>query len=58
VQLGRVARIEEDADRGGMPTPKMRMMGAMAAEAADGGTEIATGDLTVTRFIRAWFELA
>jgi uncharacterized protein len=57
VKLGRVARIEEDADHGGMPMPKMRMMGAMAAEAADGGTDVATGDLTVTRSIRAWFEL-
>jgi uncharacterized protein YggE len=57
VKLGRVARIEEDADRGGMPMPKMRMMGAMA-EAADAGTDIATGDLTVTRTIRAWFDLA
>ncbi|MDQ2674849.1 MAG: SIMPL domain-containing protein, partial [Chloroflexota bacterium] len=58
VKLGRVARIEEDVDGGGMPMPKMRMMGAMAAEAADAGTEVATGDLTVTRSIRAWFELA
>ena len=57
VKLGRVARIEEDADRGDMPMPRMRMMGAMA-EAADAGTEVATGDLTVTRSIRAWFELA
>ncbi|HET9417636.1 MAG TPA: SIMPL domain-containing protein [Candidatus Limnocylindria bacterium] len=57
VKLGRLARIEEDPDHGVMPMPKMRMMGAMAAEAADGGTEVATGDLTVTRSIRAWFEL-
>jgi uncharacterized protein len=57
VKLGRVAWIEEDTDHGGMPMPKMRMMGAMAAEAADGGTEVATGDLTVTRSIHAWFEL-
>ena len=57
VKLGRVARIEEDADRGDMPMPRMRMMGAMA-EAVDAGTEVATGDLTVTRSIRAWFELA
>jgi uncharacterized protein YggE len=57
VKLGRVARIEEAADDGGMPMPKMRMMGAMSAEAADGGTEVAAGDLTVTRSIRAWFEL-
>ena len=56
VKLGRVARIEEDADRGGMPMPRMRMIGAIA-EAADAGTEVAAGDLTVTRTIRAWFEL-
>ena len=57
VKLGDVARIEEDADRGGgMPMPKGRMMTAMA-ESADAGTEVATGDLTVTRSIRAWFEL-
>lgn len=57
VTLGPVVRIEEDADRGGMPMPRMRMMGAMA-ESADAGMEIAAGDLTVTRTIRAWFELA
>lgn len=56
VKLGRVTRIEEDADRGGMPMPKMRMMGAMI-ESADAGTEVAAGDLTVTCSIRAWFEL-
>jgi uncharacterized protein len=57
VKLGAVARIEEEADYGGPPMPKMRMMTAMA-ESADAGTEVATGDLTVTRRIRAWFELA
>lgn len=56
-QLGRVARIEEDVDRGGMPMPKMRMMGAMAEAADGGGTEVSAGDLTVTRSIRAWFDL-
>ena len=56
VKLGAVARIEEEADYGGAPMPKMRMMTAMA-ESADAGTEVATGDLTVTRRIRAWFEL-
>lgn len=54
--LGRVARIEEDASRGGIPLPGMRMMGAMA-ESADAATEVAGGDLTVTRSVRAWFEL-
>jgi uncharacterized protein len=56
VKLGPVARIEEDGDSGGMPMPKGRMMTAMA-ESADAGTEVAAGDLTVTRTIRAWFEL-
>jgi len=57
VKLGDVVRVEEDADRGGgMPMPKGRMMTAMA-ESADAGTEVASGDLTVTRSIRAWFEL-
>ena len=55
-KLGAVARIEEEADDGGPPMPKMRMMAAMA-ESADASTEVATGDLTVTRRIRAWFDL-
>lgn len=55
VKLGQVARIEEEAD-GPTPMPRMRMMGAMAE--ADAGTEVAAGDLTVTRTIRAWFELS
>lgn len=56
VTLGAVVRIEEGADHGGMPMPKGRMMTAMA-ESADGGTEVSSGDLTVTRSLRAWFEL-
>jgi uncharacterized protein len=56
VKLGAVARIEEEADFGGPPMPKMRMMAAIA-ESADAPTEVATGDLTVTRRIRAWFDL-
>jgi len=56
VKLGAVARIEEEPDRGGPPMPKMRMM-AMA-EAADAPTEVAAGDLTVTRRIRAWFAVS
>jgi uncharacterized protein YggE len=50
-----VARIEEDGG-GGSPLPKFRAMGAMA-ESADMQTEVAAGDLTVARSIRAWFEL-
>ena len=56
VTLGRLARIDEDAERGGLPMPSMRMMGAIA-EAGDTSTEVAAGDLTVARSIRAWFEL-
>jgi uncharacterized protein len=54
VVLGTVARIEE-ADPTGPPIPRMRMM-AMA-ESADVPTEVAAGDLTVTRRIRAWFAI-
>lgn len=56
VKLGGVLRIEEEADFGGPPMPKMGMM--RMAESADVATEVATGDLTVTRRIRAWFSLA
>ena len=54
VTLGPVVRIEEDAPGGGGPLPRFRAMGAMA-ESADVPTEVAAGDLTVTRRIRAWF---
>jgi len=54
VVLGAVARIEE-ADPTGSPVPRLRMM-AMA-ESADVPTEVAAGDLTVTRRIRAWFSI-
>ncbi|HEX7172529.1 MAG TPA: SIMPL domain-containing protein [Candidatus Limnocylindria bacterium] len=53
VTLGPVARIEEEG-AGGIPMPRFRAMGAMA-ESADVPTEVAAGDLTVTRRIRAWF---
>ncbi len=54
VTLGPLARIEEEAVHG-PPMPRGRMM-AMA-EAADVQTEVAAGDLTVTRGIRAWFSI-
>ena len=54
VAIGSVVRIEEEPDRG-PPMPKGRMM-AMA-ESADVPTEVVAGDLTVTRRIRAWFEI-
>ncbi|MGH2417712.1 MAG: SIMPL domain-containing protein [Candidatus Limnocylindria bacterium] len=55
VRLGPVTRIEEEPDHRGPPMPKMRMV-AMAG-AVDVPTEVAAGDLTVTRRIRAWFEI-
>jgi hypothetical protein len=55
VSLGSVVRIEEEPDHA-QPLPRTRMM-AMA-ESADVPTEVAAGDLTVTRRIRAWFEVA
>jgi uncharacterized protein len=55
-RFGDVVRIEEDPGSGLMPMPRFRAMGAMA-EAADTPTEVAAGDLTVTRRIRAWFAI-
>ena len=55
VTLGAVDRIEEEPDQA-PPMPRMRM--AAMAEASDVPTEVATGDLTVTRRIRAWFAIA
>lgn len=55
VELGAVARIEEEG-MGGNPLPKFRAMGGMA-DSADVATEVAAGDLTVSRRIRAWFEI-
>src|SRR5687768_14214982 len=55
VSLGALSRLEEEADFGGPPMPKMRMM-AMS-ESADVPTEVAAGDLTVMRRIRAWFSI-
>ena len=55
VTLGGLARLEEEADFGGPPMPKLRVM-AMA-ESADVPTEVAAGDLTVMRRIRAWFSI-
>lgn len=56
VTLGAVARVEEDPDGGHVPMPRMHM--AAMAEAGGIPTEVAAGDLTVTRRIRAWFDLA
>jgi hypothetical protein len=54
--LGAVARIEEEPDRPGPPMPRMGMM-AMAGT-ADAPTEVAAGDLTISRRIRAWFAIS
>jgi hypothetical protein len=54
VTLGGLARVEEE-QAGPVPMPRMRMMAAEMA--ADAPTEVAAGDLTVTRQIRAWFDL-
>ena len=53
VTLGDVVRVEE-GEAAGIGQP----MGMMAMErSADAGTEVAAGDLKVTRHIRAWFEI-
>jgi uncharacterized protein YggE len=56
VKLGGVIRIEEEPSLGVGPVPRMRAMAAMA-EDAGAPTEVATGELTVTRRIRAWFSI-
>ena len=55
VSLGDVARVEEEPEGRNIPMPRMAM-GAMA-ESADVSTEVAAGDLNVTRRIRAWFDI-
>jgi uncharacterized protein YggE len=55
VSLGGLDRIEEESG-GAVPMPRMRMMAA-AAMAEDASTEVAAGDLTVTRQVRAWFAI-
>jgi uncharacterized protein len=55
VTLGGLARVEEE-HAGPVPMPRMRMM-AVAEMSADAPTEVAAGDLTVTRQIRAWFSI-
>jgi hypothetical protein len=53
VTLGDVVRVEEGHGAGiGQP------MGMMAMEkSAEAGTEVAAGDLTVTRHVRVWFAI-
>ena len=52
VSLGPVMRIEEETGAADWPVPRFQ---AMAAEAADAPTEVVSGDLNVSRRIRAWF---
>jgi uncharacterized protein YggE len=56
VNLGAVIRIEEEPGMGIGPMPRGIAMAAVA-ESADATTEVAAGDLTVTRRIRAWFAI-
>lgn len=53
--LGEVLRAEEEDVHGGAPVPRLRL--AAMAESADIPTEVAAGDLTVTRRIQAWFRI-
>ena len=55
VSIAGLARVEEEPGHG-PPMPRMQMMAAgTMAEGAP--TEVAAGDLTVTRQVRAWFEI-
>lgn len=54
VNLGAIARIEEADGWAGPPQPMFRMA---AAESADVPTEVAVGELNVTRQIRVWFRI-
>lgn len=54
-RLGSVLRVEEEPDAGSAPMPRTRM--AAMAESADVPTEVAVGDLAVTRRVRAWFSI-
>jgi uncharacterized protein len=54
VTLGPLARVEEEPTDGGPPIPRLRMA---LAEDAGAPTEIAAGELTITRTIRAWFAI-
>jgi uncharacterized protein len=55
VTIGGLARVEEEPGSG-PPIPRMRMMAA-GAMAEGAPTEVAAGDLSVSRQIRAWFTI-
>jgi uncharacterized protein len=56
VAIGEVVRVEEDPGPGMGPMPRFKAMSAIA-ESADAPTEVVSGDLTVSRHIRAWFSI-
>jgi len=55
VTLGALTRLEEEADGGFQPMPKLAVMRMEDAGAVP--TEVSAGDLTVTRRVRAWFTI-
>jgi uncharacterized protein YggE len=55
VGLGGVTRVEEESGVAEPLTPKMAMM--REAGAVDVPTAVASGNLTIARRVRAWFEL-
>ncbi len=55
VALAGLARVEEEPAHAA-PMPRTRMLAA-GAMAEDAPTEVAAGDLTVTRRVRAWFAI-
>ena len=55
VSIAGLARVEEEPGHG-PPMPRMQLMAA-GAMAEGAPTEVAAGDLTVTRQVRAWFEI-
>jgi uncharacterized protein YggE len=57
VKLGPVARVEEEPPLSIGPMPRMGVMAARA-ESADVPTEVAAGELTVSRRVRVWFAIA
>ena len=56
IGLGKLVRLEEEGGVPVQPFPRARM--AMAMEAAGTPTEVVAGELTITRRIRAWFDVA
>lgn len=55
VTIAGLTKVEEEPGHRA-PVPRMQMMAA-GTMAEDAPTEVAAGDLTVTRQVRAWFEI-